>query len=105
MEHLPTHERGGTEPEIIPPDRSDARPRNGTSQIWISFNRQDSSRTHAASPGAPAIMVALLFAFLMIAIFVVVFATLLVWIVVAGAVIALFLLAALLLRRIRGYRR
>ena len=105
MEHRPTPLRHGAEPEIIPPDRSEAPPRNGTSQVWISFNRQGGNRTYTLSPGAPAIMVALLFGVLMIAIFVVVFATLLVWIVVAGAVIALLLLGAMLLRRIRGYRR
>lgn len=104
MEHRPTPERHSAEPEIIPPDRSEAWPRSGASQVWISFNRQGGSRTYAASPGTPAILAALLFGALMVAIFVVVFATLLVWIVVAGAVIALFLLAALLLRRIRGYR-
>jgi Flp pilus assembly protein TadB len=104
MEHRPTPERHSAEPEIIPPDRGELPPRSGTSQVWVSFNRQGGSRTYAASPGTPAIMVALLFAALMVGIFVVVFATLLVWIVVAGAVIALFLLAALLLRRIRGFR-
>lgn len=104
MEHRPTPERGSTEPEIIPPDRGERRPHDGASQVWVSFNRQGGSRTYTLSPGAPAIMVALLFGVLMIAIFVVVFATLLVWIVVAGAVITLFLLAALLLRRLRGYR-
>jgi len=104
MEHRPTPPRQGTEPEIIPPDHGEAPPRDGTSQIWISFNRQGYSRTYATSPGAPAIMLALLFGVLMIAIFVVVFATLLLWIVVAGAVIALLLLVTLLLRRIRGYR-
>jgi Flp pilus assembly protein TadB len=104
MEKSPTPEHHSAEPEIIPPDRGETSPRSGTSQVWISFNRQGGSRTYAASPGTPAIMVALLFAALMVGIFVVVFATLLVWIVVAGAVIALFLLAALLLRRIRGFR-
>src|ERR1700710_260201 len=104
MEHLPTPGRTNAEPEIIPPDRSEGRPHDGASQVWVSFNRQGGSRTYTLSPGAPAIMAALLFGILMIAIFVVVFATLLLWIVVAGAVIALFVAAALLLRRIRGYR-
>ena len=104
MEDRPTPARPSAEPEIIPPDRGKAPPHDGTSQVWISFNRQGGSRTYTLSPGAPAIMVALLFGVLMIAIFVVVFATLLVWIVVAGAVIALFVAAALLLRRIRGFR-
>jgi Flp pilus assembly protein TadB len=105
MEHPPTPERHSAEPEIIPPNRREARSRDGASQVWISFNRQGGGRTYTMSPGTPGIMVALLFGVLMLAIFVVVFATLLVWIVVAGAVIALFVLAALLLRRIRGYRR
>ena len=104
MEHPPTPPGQGAEPEIIPPDRGEALRRDGTSQVWISFSRQGGGRTYTLSPGAPAIMVALLFGVLMIAIFVVVFATLLLWIVIAGAVIALFVAAAVLLRRLRGYR-
>jgi Flp pilus assembly protein TadB len=104
MDHPPTPPRHSAEPEIIPPDRDEASPRHDASQVWISFNRQGGSRTYTLSPGAPAIMVALLFGALMVAVFVVVFATLLLWIVVAGAVIALFLATVLLLRRIRGYR-
>ena len=105
MEHRPTPPGQGAEPEIIPPDRGEAPPRDGTSQIWISFNRQGYGRTYALSPGAPAIMLALLFGILIIAIAVVVFATLLLWIVVAGAVIALLVAGALLVRRIRRYWR
>ena len=104
MEHPPTLPSRGAEPEIIPPDRGAAPPRDATSQVWISFDRQGGSRTYTLSPGAPAIMLALLFGVLMIALFVIVFATLLLWIVIAGAVIALFVAAAMLLRRIRGYR-
>ena len=47
---------------------------------------------------------ALLFGILMIATFVVVFATLLIWIVVGGVFITLLLLTALFLGRFRSHR-
>lgn len=104
MEHRPTPRRDSPEPEIIPPGHPGAPMRDSPSQVWISFNRQGNGYTYTARPGVPAIMVALLFGILMFAIFVVVFATLFVWIVVAGAIMTLALLTAVLLRRFRKTR-
>jgi Flp pilus assembly protein TadB len=104
MGHRPTLEQSAAEHEVIPPVRAEARPRAGTSRVWISFNQRGSDRTYVASSGALAIILSLVFGILMIATFVVVFATLLVWIVVASVFITLLCLVALFLRRFRLHR-
>jgi hypothetical protein len=104
MVHRPTPERPAAEPEIIPPDHAGARSRASTSRVWISFNQRGNGRTSVASSRAFAIILAMSFGILMIATFVVVFATLLIWVVVAGAFITLLFLTALFLRRFRMHR-
>ena len=104
MGNRPTRERPAAEPEIIPPGHADARSRASASRVWISFNQRGNGRTYVASSGAFAIIMALLFSILMIATFVVVFATLLIWIVVGGVFITLLLLTALFLGRFRVHR-
>jgi hypothetical protein len=99
MVHRPTPERPAAEPEIIPPDHAEARSRASASRVWISFNQRGNRRTSVASSRAFVIILALSFGILMIATFLVVFATLLIWVVVAGVFIALLFLTAVFLRQ------
>ena len=104
MAERPTPERPAVEPEIIPPGRRETRRDAGAWHVRISFIRPGDGRPLGASPGALGIILALLFGILAIATFVVLFATLFVWIVAAGVSIAIILLIARLLGRLRPPR-
>jgi hypothetical protein len=103
MEQRPTPERPATETTITPPGRAKVRLGSSASRIWISFNTRGDGRAYTTSSGA-GIALALVIAVLMAAGFAVVLATFVIWIVLAGVLFALLILAIPFLRRLRIHR-
>jgi hypothetical protein len=92
--------------EIIPPDRTDARPTHGRSAIWISAKTPGSKGfSYSATPGPLAITLALLALGILLAVILLfLLGTLLIGIVVFGVFLAALLLAGLVRGNFRRLR-
>jgi hypothetical protein len=92
--------------EIIPPDRTDARPTHSISGIWISAKTPGSKGfAYSATPGPLVIILALLALGILLAVTLLfLLGTLLIWIVVFGIFLAALLLAGLVRENFRRLR-
>ena len=85
--------------EVIPPDRTDAQPTRSRSGIWISVGTPGSGFGYAAAPRPFVIILTLLaLAILLTVILVFLLGTLLIWIPIFGALVALALLSGFIRR-------
>lgn len=99
MTEEPNTDRNVVSGEIIPPDRTDARPTRSRSGIWVSVGTPGSGFSYAAAPRPFVIILVLLaFAVLLTVILVVLLGTLLIWVSIFGVLVALALLSGFIRR-------
>ena len=93
----PAGERPSAEPEIIPPGKSDEHTRQRNSRVWVSVDDGRGHRLFFAKPSPWSIALGLLGLGVAAAVvFVVLLGLFVLWLPVAGVLVAAFLVTALL---------